>query len=126
MSQEKLYSVEEANDLLPHLAPALVELRDKFEEATKIRVAVARAAATDGGSPEREQWSKTLARVTELLERLQGWHIELRDISSGLVDFPTIIEGEEAWLCWRLGEPQVSYWHPKDTGLAGRRPLSDR
>ncbi len=121
--QEKIYSVQEANDLLPHVAPALVELRDKFEEATKIRVAVARAASTNGGSPEREQWSQTLARVTELLERLQGWQIELRDISSGLVDFPAVIEGQPAWLCWRLGELEVAHWHPKDEGLAGRRPL---
>ena len=121
--QDKVYSVEEANALLPHVAPALVELRDKFEEATKIRVAVARAASTNGGSPEREQWSQTLARVTELLERLQGWRIELRDISSGLVDFPAVIDGQEAWLCWRLGEVEVAHWHPKDEGLAGRRPL---
>ncbi len=121
--EEKIYSVQEANDLLPHVAPALIELRDKFEEATKIRVAVARAASTNGGSPEREQWSRTLARVTELLERLQGWQIELRDISSGLVDFPAVIDGEQAWLCWRLGEVEVGHWHPKDAGLAGRRPL---
>lgn len=120
---DKVYSVEEANELLPHVAPALVELRAKFEEAATIRVAVARAAATNGGSPDREQWSKTLARVTELIERLQRWSIELRDISSGLIDFPAIVEGEEAWLCWRLGEPEIGYWHPKDTGFGSRRPL---
>lgn len=120
---DKVYSVGEANELLPHVAPALVELRAKFEEAASIRVAVTRAAATNGGSPEREQWNRTLARVGELMERLQGWGIELRDISSGLVDFPTIIEGEKAWLCWRLGEPEVAYWHPKESGFGTRRPL---
>lgn len=120
---DKIYSVEEANSLLPHVAPALVELREKFEEAEKVRVTVARAAATNGGSTDRERWTKTLARVTELIDRLRGWDIELRDIASGLVDFPTVIEGEEAWLCWRLGEPEVAYWHPKDVGFADRRPL---
>jgi hypothetical protein len=119
----KTYSVQEANQLLPHVAPALVELRAKFEEAASIRVAVARAATTNGGSPDREQWSQTLARVNELMERLQEWDIELRDISSGLIDFPSVIEGEEAWLCWRLGEPEVAYWHPKDAGFGARRPL---
>jgi hypothetical protein len=123
MMPNKIYSVEEANELLPRIAPALVELRDKFEEATEIRVAVARAASTNGGTPERERWSKTLARVTELIERLQEWDVQLRDVSSGLVDFPTIMEGEEAWLCWRLGESEVAFWHPKDAGLGGRRPL---
>lgn len=121
----KLYSVEEANDLLPHIAPALVELREKFEQAAEIRVMVTKAASTNGGSASREKWSRTLARVSELLERLQGWEVELKDISTGLVDFPTMIEGREAYLCWRLGEPEVSYWHFPEDGFQGRRPLPE-
>lgn len=119
----KLYSVEEANELLPYLAPALVELREKFEEAATIRVAVTRAASSNGGSSQRDEWARTLARVNELITRIQEWDIELRDISTGLVDFSAEIEGEEAWLCWRLGEPEVAHWHPKGGGFAGRRPL---
>lgn len=119
----KLYTREEANELLPHLAPALVELREKFEEAARVRSAVARAAASNGWSLQREEWSQTLARVTELLERLDEWNVQLRDVTTGLVDFPSVIEGEEAFLCWRLGEPEVGYWHPPDTGFGGRRPL---
>jgi hypothetical protein len=119
----KVYSVEEANALLPHLAPALVELREKFEQAAEIRVMVTKAAAGNGWSPHREKWSRTLARVAELLERLQSWEVELRDIGTGLVDFPARVEGEDAYLCWRLGEPEVAYWHRKDDGFPGRRPL---
>lgn len=117
------FSVEEANALLPHLAPALVELRERFEAAAEIRVAVARAAATDGWSAKRDEWAHTLARVAELIERVQGWGVELKDVSTGLVDFPTTIEGREAYLCWRLGEPEVAYWHFKEDGFRGRRPL---
>jgi hypothetical protein len=120
---EKRYAVEEANALLPYLAPTLVELREKFEEASEIRTAVARAAQLNGGSLERESWSKTLARVAELLERLQEWEVELRDVSTGLVDFPALVAGEDAFLCWRLGEPEVGYWHSHGEGFAGRRPL---
>lgn len=119
----KRYDVDEANALLPYLAPTLVELREKFEEATKIRELIAQAAAQNGGSPHREEWSKTLARVAELLERLQEWDVELRDVTTGLVDFPATVEGQEAYLCWRLGEPEVAYWHLPDAGFAGRRPL---
>ncbi len=64
-----------------------------------------------------------MARVQELVERIQQWHIELRDIDTGLVDFPTVIQGEEAYLCWRLGEPEVAYWHRRDEGFINRRPL---
>ena len=120
---DKLYTVEEANELLPHLAPALVELREKFEEAATIRVAVTRAAGSNGGSSHRDEWARTLARVNELIARIQAWNIELRDISTGLVDFPAEVGGEEAWLCWRLGEPEVAHWHAKSDGFSSRRPL---
>jgi hypothetical protein len=120
---EKIYTVEEANAILPYLAPTLVELREKFEGAAKIREMVAQAASTNGGSPDREKWSRTLARVSELIDRLREWNLELRDVATGLVDFPAVVEGEEAWLCWRLGEPEVAYWHSKGGGFAGRRPL---
>lgn len=117
------YTVEEANALLPYLAPTLVELREKSEQAVKIRETVAHAAASNGGSSERERWSRTLARVAELVDRLQGWEVELRDVGTGLVDFPAVVEGQEAWLCWRLGESEVAYWHPRDAGFSDRRPL---
>jgi hypothetical protein len=123
--EEKLYSVEEANALLPHLAPALVELREKYEEASRIRAAIGRSAATNGGSTDRDKEQRTLARVAELAERLDGWDILLRDVASGLVDFPTIVHGEKAWLCWRLGEPEVAFWHSPDEGFQGRRPVGE-
>jgi hypothetical protein len=120
---EKTYSVEEANALLPYLAPTLVELRDKLPQAVEIKQAIPRIAMGNGHSPEREQWSRTLARVDELLERIQGWEVLLRDVDSGLVDFPTVMQGREAFLCWRLGEPDVAYWHFPEDGFAGRTPL---
>lgn len=120
---DKVYTVAEANALLPHLAPTLVELREKFEEAARVREAVAHAAIGNGWSDERDSWSRTLARVQELVERLQESNIELRDIGTGLIDFPSVIDGEDAYLCWRLGEPEVAYWHKRDEGFPGRRPL---
>ena len=120
---KKYYTVAEANQLLPYLAPTLVELREKFEEAATIRIAVTQAAGTNGGSPHRDSWSKTLARVAELMERLGNWEVQLRDISIGLVDFPTLVDEREAWLCWRLGESEVSHWHPPDEGFSGRQPI---
>jgi hypothetical protein len=120
---DRSYTVEEANALLPYLAPTLVELRDKFEEAAEIRVAIVRSSATNGGSVERERWSKFLARVAELLDRLREWDVVLRDISTGLVDFPARIEGQDAFLCWKLGEDAIAFWHSPDDGFQGRRPL---
>jgi hypothetical protein len=120
---DKTYTVQEANALLPYLAPTLTELRDKFEDAAEIRVAIVRSSPTNGGSKHRERWSKVLARVAELLDRLREWEIVLRDISTGLVDFPSVIDGREAFLCWKLGEDEIAFWHSPDDGFQGRRPL---
>ena len=123
MTDSKLYSIREANELLPYLAPTLVELRDKSEEAARVRETVATAAESNGGSTGREKWAQLLGRVAELTGRLEEWEIVLRDLDQGLVDFPAVVDGAEAYLCWRLGEPTVAWWHPRDTGIAGRRPL---
>jgi hypothetical protein len=120
---ERNYTVESANALLPHLAPTLVELREKFEIAARIRASLARTAAGNGRARNPEEEQRTLARVAELLERVQDWGLELRDISTGLVDFPAEIDGRPAYLCWRLGEPEVSHWHSPEDGFQGRRPL---
>jgi hypothetical protein len=120
---EKIYTLEEANALLPYLAPTLVELRQKFEEAARIREAIAAAASSNGWSARRDEEHAKMARVAELLGRLQEWGIQLRDLGSGLVDFPAIVEGEPAFLCWRLGEPEIAYWHSTEEGFKGRRPL---
>ena len=57
------------------------------------------------------------------VERLDGWDITLRDIESGLIDFPALVNGRQVWLCWRLGEGTIAWWHELTTGVAGRRPL---
>jgi hypothetical protein len=119
----KVYSVEEANALLPYLAPTLIELRAGSDEAIRIKEAMEEAAVGNGGSAKGEKWRKKLARVQELIDRLNDWEVELRDLASGLVDFPAEIGGRPAYLCWRLGEPEVAHWHSPDDGFQGRRPL---
>lgn len=120
---ERVYTVAEANALLDHLAPTLIELRDKFEQAADVRAAIATSSPTNGGSKHRERWNMLLARVAELLDRLREWNVVLRDISTGLVDFPARMNDDEAYLCWKLGEPEVAFWHSPDDGFHGRRPL---
>jgi hypothetical protein len=120
---EHKYTVAEANDLLPFLAPTLVELREKYETSQKMRENIARAASTNGGSRPSESSSELMARVDELLGRLDEWGVFLRDVETGLIDFPATIEGADAYLCWKLGEAEVSHWHSPNDGFTGRRPL---
>ncbi len=97
----RVYTVEEARALLPQVRAILLQLaveRRRGEEANR-------------------------ADMLALLEHLNGMGIVLRDIESGLVDFPTIREGERAWLCWRLEDPDLAFWHSTREGFASRRPL---
>ena len=119
----KRYTVAEANALLPHLAPTLIELRDKAASAAEIQTKIDASSVTNGGSSKRERWSRVLARVRELIERLEEWEVQLRDLESGLVDLPAQVNGEDAFLCWKLGEPEVAHWHSPEDGFQGRRPL---
>ncbi len=57
--------------------------------------------------------------------QIDSWGITLRDIQAGLIDFPALVNGRLVWLCWRLGEEDVEWWHELDTGFAGRQPLSE-
>jgi hypothetical protein len=64
------------------------------------------------------------ARASEPRDRAEELDIQLKDRRLGLVDFPSEMNGRHILLCWRLGEPEVQFWHELDAGYAGRQPLS--
>ena len=57
--------------------------------------------------------------------RIDGWGITLRDIDTGLIDFPALVTGRQVWLCWRLGEADIDWWHDLNAGVAGRKRLGE-
>ncbi len=72
------------------------------------------------GREQREASAAKLKRVFELFEELG---ILVKDLEIGLIDFPALYRGKEVYLCWRLGEADIGYWHPVDEGFAGRRTI---
>ena len=122
---DKFYSVDQANALIPQLKPLLERIRATQEALAKDKTVAAvkeKAAHNGGGLPGRHlsEWTKTLERD---LHQLQEWGIVLRDPSIGLIDFLHQREGETVFLCWKLGEARVEWWHPIETGIAGRKRL---
>jgi hypothetical protein len=65
-------------------------------------------------------------RMRELQEELAQLGVELKDFFIGLIDFRSMQDGREVYLCWKLGEPDVGHWHELDAGYAGRRPILER
>jgi len=131
-SVAKLFTVEQADRTLPlvgriveDIVRADVAWREVVDELERER------SASDDQRDERvrrlERRAVELAREMDALEgELGGLGIALKDRRVGLVDFPGELDGRPVWLCWRLGEPAVRYWHELDAGFAGRQPLPTR
>jgi hypothetical protein len=125
VNHDRHYTVEQANAALDfvterveRLRAARVQLGD--EEA---RAALNEAGPTNGGGSAGRVVSEAFLELQRALGDLQEMEIVLRDLDSGLVDFPALREGREIYLCWQEGEDEVAFWHDTDTGFAGREPL---
>lgn len=125
MIHRRHFTVAEANALLGALRPLLVELRDAGEQLTdtEAHALLAEAAAGNGGGPAGRQVGEAFLEVRRLLLAIQESGIVVRDIGRGLIDFPSLRDGEEVYLCWELTEDRVSWWHELDAGYHGRQPL---
>ena len=125
-----LFSVEEANALLPRLIPILTELRElktELDDARRSLAGLTPAMRSNGHAAESATLERRLREVatiiTERVRQVAALGVEVKDLDHGLIDFPSLRGGRIVYLCWRLGEGDVAYWHDLDTGFAGRRPL---
>jgi hypothetical protein len=123
VSEDRIFTLEEANGRLPELRSTLEAMREARGVVMGSAERVNGNIAGNGGGTESNEYSEALAVLKRETERLSADGIILRDIESGLVDFPSEREGRPMLLCWQLGEPEVAFWHPPDTGFSGRRPL---
>jgi hypothetical protein len=121
----RFFSVREANELIPFLTAQLEQIRSE-----RTRLARACDGMPDlqeimlrGGMPVSFQYFECVRRVHGLLAEIGATGCQIKDLETGLIDFPTIWEGREVLLCWKMGETEVSFWHELDTGFAGRQPL---
>jgi hypothetical protein len=131
-----LFTPDSANRALPYVRAVVEDLVAACRRLGSAEEARVRVLSSDprGGTTPRER-EETLRRsdeerlaARETLDRagreLEAVGVEVKDPESGLIDFPAEIEGRRAYLCWKRGEERVAFWHPIETGFAGRRPLS--
>ena len=131
----RFYTIDEANGALPEVERILTALRGQREELIELRDRVVAASPPDDETPTTgvaEQIRLLRLGMQGLIDQMQAGvarlvelDITLRDISTGLIDFPALVSGRPIWLCWRLGEDDVAHWHPHDEGFDVRRPLSE-
>jgi hypothetical protein len=123
VTTQREFTAEEANSLLPALTESLQQIRQAREVILAGAEHVRRSASLAGGGQVSQEYWDALRDMRKRLEWLADQGIILRDTDSGLVDFPSRREGKDVFLCWRLGEDRIAYWHPPETGFSGRRPL---
>lgn len=133
---KKHFTVESANHTLP-LVKAVVgdivrqyqEIQERKDRLARIRPAEgSKKAATDSMYAEElqnveEELEKEVGKLQEYVLELHSLGVEIKDFQKGLVDFPALIDGREVYLCWKLGEPEVAFWHELDAGFQGRQSL---
>ena len=133
---EKYFKRHEAEELLPVIGQFLEDARKQKHTLDSITAEISQAALRImmlGGSlppfaelnrkkSQREEATEKLART---INEIQQTGCLVKDLETGLVDFPSLRGGEEVYLCWKLGEERIGYWHGIEEGFAGRKPLDD-
>jgi hypothetical protein len=127
------FTLEQAEALLPELREPLIAMQRCKREVDALRGDLGHAvhSATGNGhvkdeSSLAEKRRRAESFVEELnsgLARINALGVELKDVEQGLLDFPHEREGRVVYLCWRLGEDRIGWWHEIDTGFASRQPL---
>ena len=125
-SFSKLFTVEEANALLPKLQELLLDVgrhRDELREKAPHLEPILKAAATNGGGRVGSEYGVEAYNFYLAIERIREEGVILKDLEMGLLDFPHERDGRVVFLCWHPSEDRVEYWHEINTGYSGREPI---
>lgn len=132
--RKKFFTIDEANAMLPLVKAIVTDLTALSRDVYERRQRLTQLLAGRNSNPD-DVYSQELAQIEEELEKdglrlreyvdeLQRLGLEPKNGLEGLVDFPTLIDDQPAYLCWKLGEPEVLFWHELEAGFAGRQSLT--
>jgi hypothetical protein len=122
----RYYTPVEANNLLEIVRPMvgeLVKIGERIRAHQPEIWSVVEKSAGNGGNPALSKMLPDFDRLDTILHRLQDMDIEVKDLASGLIDFPAVRDGTVVCLCWKYGEGSIQFWHEIEAGFAGRRPI---
>jgi hypothetical protein len=133
----KFFSLAEAESLRAQLEPLLIEAieaRRKIDDVDEKLDELSERIQSSGGllvpyenaSKWRREHNHFASAIHSAVERIHATGCVVKDIEVGLLDFPSRINGQEVFLCWRLGEDRIRFYHGMDEGFAGRKPIDPR
>jgi hypothetical protein len=122
----RYFTLDQANQ-------ALEKIRPMMEEIQSIRQAIlagqpeawpaVERAAGNGGSHAASLLALDFEKLDDLVHAILDTGALIKDLNTGLLDFPALRKGQEVYLCWKLGEPRIDFWHEIEAGFAGRQPI---
>lgn len=124
----KLFTIEEANELLPQLRKKLLRMQELYSGVAELRDDAKAAAAASqlggGGMEGGSDYVRALYEIGKITTEIHEAGVQLKDYERGLIDFPARRGDRIVLLCWQLGDgDEIEWWHDTDTGFAGRQPL---
>ena len=129
VKERRIYTLEQARAGVPQVRAVLLQLAVRQRRQDDAHAALHALLDANGDPRHADEADRREQEIREigddigaLLEHLADMGVQLRDLEMGLVDFPGERDGRPIWLCWRLSDPELAYWHGTDEGYASRRP----
>lgn len=126
--QDHMYTVAEANALLPQVRSLVQKMLTARANVVHLQPELwpaVEAAVFNGGSKTVSEASVQIIMIQESIAALQRLNILVKDINTGLIDFPAERDGQLVLLCWQYDEPSVQFWHDVDSGFSGRQRIDE-
>lgn len=124
----RTFTLSEARRLIPQLRKLLARALSERDHIMSMRDEINAArdnAANDGGTAVGPAYLSHLSGFTEAVGQIESMGVLVKDLGTGLIDFPYEYDGRIVYLCWKPDEDRLEWWHEVDAGFAGRHPLSD-
>ncbi len=126
--QPHYFTVAEANAALEIIRPLIAQILkirdDILRRQPEVWPAIERSAG-NGGNATLSKIADDFGKLDDLVHKVLDTGVQVKDINTGLLDFPAWREGHEVYLCWKYGEGEIAFWHEIEAGFAGRRPIAE-
>jgi hypothetical protein len=126
----RIYTPQDANKALPEVKRRfntilsqknyVVALQEELQKTVESSCSLERFIE------KKQQLNGEVSNLYKAIEQLEDMGIMIKSVDEGLLDFPSMRFNEEVWLCWKLGETEIKFWHNKEEGFMGRKPLAPR
>ncbi len=121
------FTTNQANDALPDVIKKFEYSLAKKNQVTKLEQQLQMSLSTTDSFEEyvtlKQKLNSAITKFYESVEILENTSVMVKSIEQGLLDFPSKRFDEEVWLCWKYGETEIRFWHEKDSGFMGRKPI---